>query len=199
MNFDILSAVKNPWGSPRSLSVQTIDVYIDKDFGSNTGVKQLGNYRFAKMPDGSGWEYHIVIEGWEPQIWKSLPSGESELVTNQFDIVVVPDKGVIVVKLDIENQLGGGNPEEWHYGVIMMSQDGYGPNGSRIREINPSAEQYRGGGAPNVVNHPNIFDVIFPDEGVQEEFLSSYGNYEGSVDDIPTNLLASIPLVSKVP
>ncbi len=197
MNFDILSAVKNPWGSPRSLSVQTIDVYIDKDFSSNTGVKQLGNYRFGKMPDGSGWEYHIVIEGWEPQIWKSLPGGESELVTNQFDIVVVPDKGVIVVKLDIESQLGGGNPEEWHYGVVMMSQDGYGPNGSRIREINPSAEQYRGGGAPNVVNHPNIFDVIFPDEGVQEEFLSSYGNYEGSVDDIPTNLLASIPLVSK--
>ena len=197
MNFDVLSAVKNPWGSPRSLSVQTIDVYIDKDFGSNTGVKQLGNYRFGKMPDGSGWEYHIVIEGWEPQIWKSLPGGESELVTNQFDIVVVPDKGVIVVKLDIESQLGGGNPEEWHYGVVMMSQDGYGPNGSRIREINPSAEQYRGGGAPNVVNHPNIFDVIFPDEGVQEEFLSSYGNYEGSVDDIPTNLLASIPLVSK--
>ena len=197
MNFDILSAVKNPWGSPRSLSVQTIDVYIDKDFGSDTGVKQLGNYRFGKMPDGSGWEYHIVIEGWEPQIWKSLPSGESELVTNQFDIVVVPDKGVIVVKLDIENQLGGGNPEEWHYGVIMMSQDGYGPNGSRIREINPSAEQYRGGGAPNVVNHPNIFDVIFPDEGVQEDFLSSYGEYQGSVDDIPTDLLGSIPLVNK--
>jgi hypothetical protein len=197
MNFDILSAVKNPWGSPRSLSVQTIDVYIDKDFGSNTGVKQLGNYRFAKMPDESGWEYHIVIEGWEPQIWKSLPGGESELVTNQFDIVVVPDKGVIVVKLDIESQLGGGNPEEWHYGIIMMSQDGYGPNGSRIREINSSAEQYRGGGAPNVVNHPNIFDVIFPEGGVQEEFLSSYGDYEGSVDDIPTELLASIPLVSK--
>ena len=197
MNFDILSAVKNPWGSPRSLSVQTIDVYIDKDFGSNTGVKQLGNYRFAKMPDESGWEYHIVIEGWEPQIWKSLPGGESELVTNQFDIVVVPDKGVIVVKIDIENQLGGGNPEEWHYGIIMMSQDGYGPNGSRIREINSSAEQYRGGGAPNVVNHPNIFDVIFPEGGVQEEYLSSYGDYEGSVDDIPTELLASIPLVSK--
>jgi len=197
MNFDILSAVKNPWGSPRSLSVQTIDVYIDKDFGSDTGVKQLGNYRFGKMPDGSGWEYHIVIEGWEPQIWKSLPSGESELVTNQFDIVVVPDKGVIVVKLDIENQLGGGNPEEWHYGVIMMSQDGYGPNGSRIREINPSAEQYRGGGAPNVVNHPNIFDVISPNQGVQEDSLSSYGEYEGSLDDIPTDLLASIPLVSK--
>ena len=197
MNFDILSAVKNPWGSPRSLSVQTIDVYIDKDFGSDTGVKQLGNYRFGKMPDGSGWEYHIVIEGWEPQIWKSLPSGESELVTNQFDIVVVPDKGVIVVKLDIDNQLGGGNPEDWHYGVVMMSQDGYGPNGSRIREINPSAEQYRGGGAPNVINHPNIFDVIFPDEGVQEDFLSSYGEYEGSVDDIPTDLLGSIPLVSK--
>ena len=46
-------------------------------------------------------------------------------------------------------------------------------------------------------NNPNIFDVIFPDEGVQEEFLSSYGNYEGSLDDIPTDLLASIPLVGK--
>ena len=79
----------------------------------------------------------------------------------------------------------------------MMSQDGYGPNGSRIREINPSAEQYRGGGAPNVVNHPNIFDVISPNQGVQEDSLSSYGDYEGSLDDIPTDLLASIPLVSK--
>ena len=197
MNFDILSAVKNPWNSPRSLSVQTIDVYIDKDWGYSTGIKELGNYRFAKMPDGGGWEYHIVIEGWEPQIWKALPGGESELVTNQFDIVVVPDKGVIVVKLDIENQLGGGNPEVWHYGVIMMSQDGYGPNGSRIREINPSAEQYRGGGAPNVVNHPNIFDVIYPEQGIQEDYLSSYGQYEGSVDDIPSGLLATIPLVSK--
>ena len=197
MNFDILSAVKNPWNSPRSLSVQTIDVYIDKDWGSSTGIKKLGNYRFAKMPDGGGWEYHIVIEGWEPQIWKALPGGEPELVTNQFDIVVVPDKGVIVVKLDIDNQLGGGNPEEWHYGVIMMSQDGYGPNGSRIREINPSAEQYRGGGAPNVVNHPNIFDVIYPEQGIQEDYLSSYGQYEGSVDDIPSGLLATIPLVSK--
>ena len=39
--------------------------------------------------------------------------------------------------------------------------------------------------------------MIFPDEGVQEDFLSSYGDYEGSVDDIPTDLLASIPMVSK--
>ena len=197
LNFDILSAVKNPWGSPRNLSVQTIDVYIDKDFGLETGSKALGNYRFAKMPEGSGWEYNIVIEGWEPQIWKSLQNGETELVTNQFDIVVVPDKGIIVVKLDIENHLGGGNPEEWHYGVVLMSQDGYGPNGSRIREINPSAEQWRGGGAPNVVNHPNIFDVVFPEKGIQEEYLSSYGQYQGSVDDLPVELLARIPLVTK--
>jgi len=79
----------------------------------------------------------------------------------------------------------------------MMSQDGYGPNGSRIREINPSAEQWRGGGAPNIVNHPNIFDVIFPETGIQEEFLSSYSQHQGSVDDLPEELLASIPLVTK--
>ena len=78
-----------------------------------------------------------------------------------------------------------------------MSQDGYGPNGSRIREINPSAEQWRGGGAPNIVNHPNIFDVVFQEKGIQEEYLSSYGQYQGSVDDLPAELLASIPLVTK--
>ena len=197
LNFDILSAIKNPWNSPRSLSVQTIDVYIDKDFGADTGVTKLGNYRLARMPEKSGWEYHIVIEGWEPQIWKALPSGETELITNQFDIVVVPDKGVVVVKLNIEDQLGGGNPEDWHYGVILMSQDGYGPNSSRIREINPSPEQYRGGGAPNVVNHPNIFDTIHPNKGVQEDLLGSYQNYVGSVDDILDQDLGTIPLVSK--
>ena len=38
---------------------------------------------------------------------------------------------------------------------------------------------------------------FFPAEGVQEDYLSSYGEYEGSVDDIPTDLLGSIPLVSK--
>src|SRR6056300_340466 len=57
--------------------------------------------------------------------------------------------------------------------VMLMSQDGYGPNSSRIREINPSVEQYQGGGAPNIVNHPNIFDTIHPDSGVQEDLLSS--------------------------
>ena len=67
----------------------------------------------------------------------------------------------------------------------------------RIREINPSGEQYRGGGAPNIVNHPNIFDVISPNEGEQEEYLSSYGEYEGSIDDMPLDVLASIPLVTK--
>ena len=120
---------------------------------------------------------------------------EQKIINKDFRQGYRPE--VIVVKLDIESQLGGGNPEDWHYGIVMMSQDGYGPNGSRIREINPSSEQYRGGGAPNVVNHPNIFDVIFPDEGVQEDYLSSYGDYEGSVDDIPTDKLASIPLVTK--
>jgi hypothetical protein len=81
--------------------------------------------------------------------------------------------------------------------VILMSQDGYGPNSSRIREINPSAEQYRGGGAPNIVNHPNIFDTIHPDSGVQEDLLSSYQDYAGSVDDILDKDLGTIPLVSK--
>ena len=78
-----------------------------------------------------------------------------------------------------------------------MSQDGYGPNSSRIREINPSPEQYRGGGAPNVVNHPNIFDTIHPNKGVQEDLLGSYQNYVGSVDDILDQDLGTIPLVSK--
>ena len=78
-----------------------------------------------------------------------------------------------------------------------MSQDGYGPNSSRIREINPSAEQYRGGGAPNIVNHPNIFDTIHPDSGVQEDLLSSYQDYAGSVDDILDKDFGTIPLVSK--
>ena len=52
---------------------------------------------------------------------------------------------------------------------------------------------------PKKVEH--LFQCFYSenslDEGVQEKFLSSYGNYEGSVDDIPTDLLASIPLVSK--
>ena len=35
--FDMVAPIQNPWGSPRNFSIQTFDIYIDTDPGSDNG------------------------------------------------------------------------------------------------------------------------------------------------------------------
>ena len=75
VTFDVAAPVQNPWGSPRGLSVQTFDLYIDSDPGEGTGSRTLLPGRNAALPEGYGWEQALTVEGWEPALYLARSDG----------------------------------------------------------------------------------------------------------------------------
>ena len=76
-----------------------------------------------------------------------------------------------------------------------MSQEGFpSPGVRRVRDINPAAEQWKGGGAPDDANHTRIYDVLHPEAGVQEELLSSYESAD-SLEGLTADDYPQVPIV----
>jgi hypothetical protein len=76
-----------------------------------------------------------------------------------------------------------------------MSQEGFPSAGvRRVRDVNPAAEQWKGGGAPDDANHTRIYDLLHPDEGVQEQLLSDYEPAD-SVEGLGPDDYPQVPLV----
>lgn len=193
--FDVVAPIQNPWGSPRNLSIQTFDVYIDTDPGTGTGARLLLDGRNASLAEGSGWEYGITIEGWEPAIYVASADGTTEETRPSFDVAVFGDQGRVVVRVPL-SLLGGGDPTTWAYAAMVMSQEGFPSTGvRRIRDVESAAQQFRLGGAPNDVNHTRIVDVASAVEGEQEELLSSYSG-AASLEGLGPDDFGVVPLVA---
>jgi alpha-amylase/alpha-mannosidase (GH57 family) len=192
--FDVDSSIANPWGSPAGYSVQTLDLYIDTDPGAGTGARLLLPGRNAALDDGNGWEYGITLEGWYPALYVADADGATE-ETNPTFRVIVDAAGRLTARIPLE-LLGNGDPSTWGYSVVLMSQEGYPSAGvRRVRNIVGTAEQWLGGGAPDDANHTRIFDLLAPDEGVQEEMLSGYEPVQ-SLEDLGPDQYPQVPLVT---
>ncbi len=192
-NFDVAAPIGNPWGSPTGYSIQTFDLYIDTDPGAGTGARLLLPGRNAALEEGNGWEYGITLEGWFPAIYVADADGTTEETNPTFKVIADAD-GRVTARIPLE-LLGGGDPTEWGYSVVLMSQEGFPSSGvRRVRDIGATAEQWRGGGAPDDANHTRIYDLLFPDEGVQEEMLSNYESAD-SVEGLGPDDFPQVPLV----
>ncbi|MDJ0925153.1 MAG: glucodextranase DOMON-like domain-containing protein [Acidimicrobiia bacterium] len=192
-SFDVDAPVANPWGSPAGYSIQTFDMYVDTDPGAGTGARLLLPGRNAALEDGNGWEYALTLEGWDPALYLADAEGKTEETKPTFKMIADPE-GRVTARLPLE-LFDGGDPASWGYAVVLMSQEGFPSSGvRRVRDILPAAEQWRGGGAPDDVNHTRIFDLLHPEEGVQEDLL---GNYEpaDSLDGLGPNDFPRVPLI----
>ena len=194
LTFEVLAAIQNSWGSPNGLSIQTFDVYVDTDPGAGTGARTLIDGRNAALEEGYGWEYGITVEGWEPAIYLADAAGSTEETRPTFRVIVLGDKGKVIVRIPLE-LLGGGDPAAWGYAAVVMSQEGYPSSGvRRIRDVLPVAEQWRiGGAAAEGSTHTRILDVAWPEEGVQEALLSEYVAAD-SVADLAPGDFAQVPV-----
>lgn len=195
-NFEISSPIGNPWGSPSGLAVQTFDVYIDTDPGAGTGARMLLPGRNAALEEGNGWEYGLTVEGWQPAVYVAGPDGSTEETEPSMSVAVIGNQGKVVVRLP-RTIFGEGNPSSWGFAVALLSQEGFPSAGvRRVRDIEPVAAQWRGGGAPNDLNHTRIYDLAWPVEGEQESLLSDYVPItSGSVGDIDPNDFPNVPLL----
>lgn len=192
--FEVASPIGNPWGSPVGLSLQTFDVYVDIDPGAGTGARSTIPGRNAALEKGNGWEYALTVEGWQSALYLAKPDGSIEETEPSLSVAVFGDRGRVVVRVPVE-ALGGGDPAEWGYSVVLLSQEGFpSPGVRRVRDIDVVAEQWRGGGAPNDTSHTRIYDVAWPEEGEQETRLSDYAS--GDVDDLGMDDLAQLPTLT---
>jgi alpha-amylase/alpha-mannosidase (GH57 family) len=195
IDLDVVAPIQNPWGSPRNLSIQTFDIYVDTDPGSDNGQRRLIDGRNASVAEGTGWEFGITIEGWEPAIYVAGAEGTVEETRPSFDVAVFGDVGRVVARIPL-SVFGPGDPATWAYGAAVLSQEGFPSSGvRRVRDVEQSAQQFRLGGAPDDANHTRIIDVAAAAEGEQEQLLS---DYEGaaSLDGLSANDFGLIPLIT---
>ena len=180
--FGIKAAIANGWGSPSGFSVQTIDVYIDKDPGSGTGARMLFPGRNAALSAENGWDIGLWLEGWTPQVVvldaDGLPVNFTE-ATSAMKVYVDNSQNAIVASVPVE-YFGEGEPQSWAFAVAMLGQEGYPAAGVwRVRDVNQKAEGYRFGGSPADNNHTRIIDLIIP-AGAEIDQLTALSNYPSS-------------------
>jgi len=191
----VAGPVENVWNSPNGLSVQTLDIYIDRD-GPATGARLLLPGRNAALTSDYGWDYAIWVEGWTPGIYVPGDKGPEQLDA-RWRVLVDPGQKKITVRVPKETL--GDDPENWAYAAVLLGQEGYPDTGVwRVRDIETTAKQWRFGGSPPDINHTRIIDVAWPkgQAPTQEEMLSSYPSIEtGDVDALTPDDLPQLPMV----
>jgi len=180
--FGINADIANPWGSAIGLSVQTFDIYLDVD-AAPTGARELLEGRNARLADQYGWDIAIWVEGWNQKLLVPNADGNPvELPGNPARVVVDAANGtvsILVPRSIIEESVSVtplGQPEQWRYLGVVLSQDGYPSAGvRRVRDVEPTASQWRIGGGTGEAGDTRIMDVALPEDAdiSQEEGLQS--------------------------
>ncbi len=195
--FAFYGPIPNPWGSPNNLALQTLDVYIDKDPGAGSGARLLLPGRNAALSAGNGWEYAIWAEGWTPQVLAPEPqSGAPKQVTGvSFKIIVDPAARTVTLRVPRQT-FGEGDPSQWGYLAAVLSQEGFPSTGVwRVRDVNPSASQWRFGGGPRDTNHTRIIDLAWDGTPTQEKLLAQYPSTTADLASLGPDDFAQLPLL----
>lgn len=197
--FTIAGQLKNPWNSGSNLSVQTFDVYIDKDPGAGTGARLLLPGRNCSLLDSDGWEYAIWAEGWTPGIFAPDPVTTEAKSVSGASVKIIVDTAKSTVTLRVPRSVfGEGDPKTWGYAAALLSQEGFpSPGIWRVRDVQANAEQWRiGGGSDTATNQTRIMDLVWAESNpTQEEMLSDYQLSEADVDTLSADDFAQIKLI----
>lgn len=200
-DFTFSAEITNPWNGPASYSLQTLDVYIDQDPGQGTGAKLLLPGRNAALANGDGWDLALWAESWTPQVLTPDPSTLEPKPVNGVTIKIILNPAAHGITLMIpRSTLRAGDPAEWAYAAMVLSQDGYPTEGVwRVRDVQESAAQWRIGGGPADSNHTRILDLAWPEgaSSTQEGMLSDYPPLQNNAASFPPESLARIQMLQK--
>lgn len=197
--FAVRGPVDNVWDSPNGLSLQTFDVYIDSD-GAAAGDAALLPGRNLAFAEDYRWDYAITVEGWTPGVY--VPGAEGpQRIAEASEFVVLTDPGQRRVTIRVPKAILGDNPEAWCYAAVVMSQEGFPSSGVlRVRDVAPTAEQWRIGGAPaGATNHTRVIDFVWPEPGQQEAWLSDFTPSDAMQSDLTAADFATVPMLEAQP
>jgi hypothetical protein len=188
------------------MGIHTLDVYVDAAEG---GARGLLPGRNAALPEGSGWEFAVWAEGWTPGLYgpPEADTPEPILLGDASTLNIVSDPGqnritIRVPKKVLAESLGvdAVDPTAWGYLGVVLGQEGFPASGVwRVRDVEPSPQQWRFGGAPSGTNHTRIIDVAYPSGSspTQEEALAAYpSSQETDMDALGPDDFAQLPLLT---
>jgi alpha-amylase/alpha-mannosidase (GH57 family) len=188
-------ALKNVWDSPYGVSVQTVDIYVDKD-GPGNGDRLLLPGRNAVLTADFAWDYAIWVEGWTPGVY--VPGDEAPTQVDA-DMSITADPGQSKITVKVPKAVLGDDPENWAYAATVLGQDGFPASGVwRVRDVAEEAAQWRFGGAPaETTNHTRIIDLAWPADAApsQEEMLSDYASSQESVSQLGPDDFAQVEML----
>jgi alpha-amylase/alpha-mannosidase (GH57 family) len=194
--FTMDGPVDNPWGGGNGLSLQTFDVYIDQDGDATGGRAMLPGRNLAFDPDYA-WDFAITVEGWESGIFTPTADGGQEQIAEASEFSVLTDSGQQKVTIRVPKVILGDAPDSWRYAAVVLSQEGFPSAGvMRVRDVMPAAEQWRIGGAPaGATNHTRVMDLVWPEEGQQEAWLSAFAISDVSQPELTADDFATVPML----
>lgn len=199
--FDLNGPVPNPWGSGINLSIQTFDVYIDKDPGKGSGARLLLPGRNASLATGYGWEFALWAEGWTPGIYAPDAQTLEPKPVNNADLKIIVDPGAQSVTMRVPREvLGDGDPATWGYTAVVLGQEGYPATGVwRVRDVGVDAAEWRFGGGVSDSNHTRIIDLAWPGEAAvsQEDMLGKYPSSNASVGTLRAEDFPQLEMLRK--
>mgnify|MGYP000895478389 CR=1 FL=1 len=192
--------ITNPWNSGNNLSLQSLDVYIDKDPGAATGSRVLLPGRNASLAAENGWDYAIWAEGWTPGIFApDATTLEAKSISGaSFKIIVNTAKSTVTLRVPRE-VFGEGDPTTWSYLAVVMSQDGFPSAGVwRVRDVQTESAQWRiGGGVDGVTNQTRILDMAWSDTSItQEQMLSAFTPNTAGVETLTADDFPILQLIA---
>ncbi len=183
--FTLRGPVDNPWGSASGLSLQTFDVYIDQD-GDGQGGSEFLPGRNLALQEGFTWDLAVTVEGWELAIFKPGANG-IEQIAGQDQLTILADPGLKQVTVRIPKAVLGDAPSGWRFAAVVLGQDGYASSGARrVRDVQEEVAQWKFGGAPaGATQHTRVIDLVWPEAGQQETWLSDFTSEAGGFARIP--------------
>ncbi|MFN2274261.1 MAG: glucodextranase DOMON-like domain-containing protein, partial [Anaerolineales bacterium] len=187
--------VLNEWGSPNGLSIQTIDIYIDTD-GPAGGARRLLPGRNAALTPDFAWDFAIWAEGWTPGIFAPGENGPVQ-IDSGFSITTNPGQRRVTIRAP--RSLLPGEPQGWSYAVAVLSQEGYPSAGVwRVRDVLPSAEQWRIGGGTGSAADTRIMDLLWPagNTPTQEELLQNQAPAGTAIAELEPDDLPQVPMIT---
>jgi alpha-amylase/alpha-mannosidase (GH57 family) len=197
--IELNGPINNAWNSPIGLSIQTFDIYIDKDPGKGSGERKLLEGRNAALPRKDGWDIALWVEGWYQQLIVPGPKGALNTKPDVPILVAIDPKGTATIEVPLA-ALGEGDPRTWAYAVVVLSQEAFPSEGvRRVRDVAASASQWQSGGAPNATNHSRILDVLVPAGAAlsQEQAQSRYpASQQTDLSKLSADDFGIVPLIT---
>jgi len=188
----------DPWRMGGGFSVQMVFIFIDNKEGGFKEGPPGTNVTFA---DGNEWDRMVILS---PQPPGRVKTETEKMPAAQQGAAVIPTrvKGAgrtISATVDLD-QLGGGDPSQWGYQVLIQSNEGF-PEGKDMltRKVNEYEGQHRFGGGTDTDCDPHVMDILAgsgtgaPDEAeAQHQMLKYECNPDGT-----TKQLAVLKMVRK--